>query len=232
MESANTFKRSDAWTRSINFHATEIVILQYQCIDKKVDPVSAERLKMARELRRSQAIGNDPNLFAKVLYAKSCEWTRHHDAWGPRGFLHNCEADPPDKLSSLERFAAEIIVLEFQCVNLELAPHVFKSIVRQIDKLLARAMAFDETFETSKLVAMRRDWTAHWLSCSSIDYQGRLEYGMLNGVLMVGTTVMTRRSSDGQNEVIKDVEEVAENVKQTFEKAKEAHIPVIARQDV
>jgi hypothetical protein len=55
---------------------------------------------------------------------------------------------------------------------------------------------------------------------------------MLNGVLMVGTTVLTRRSSDGQNEVIKDVEEVAENVKQTFEKAKEAHIPGIARRDV
>ncbi|KAF1965526.1 hypothetical protein BU23DRAFT_574787 [Bimuria novae-zelandiae CBS 107.79] len=69
---------------------------------------------------------------------------------------------------------------------------------------------------------LQMEWVNFWLPWVIPDEKGRLEYGMHDGPLVVGTTVFTEPSADGQEEIMRDEVAVAEDVEADYAKLKEA----------
>ncbi|KAL1607676.1 hypothetical protein SLS60_002611 [Paraconiothyrium brasiliense] len=233
-------KTTDKATRAIHMFALEIALLQYPLANTKIDQGSKNRLMTIIDFRRSQAIARDPALFAQVLAAKRSEWNAHWNQWSPWA-VHPSYASSQDeeeerkikraKTNAITRFATEVIVLEFHCVNDRLEDDAIRAVMKTIDRCQTLARGIDAVWYEGILATKREEWMSHWLEWASFDQQGRLEFGSVHGTedgaendtestpanLMVGNVVMLERKDDGKDEPV-EAEDLAETVRAAFER--------------
>ncbi|KAJ4353415.1 uncharacterized protein N0V89_005144 [Didymosphaeria variabile] len=230
-----TNKTTDEATKSVHMFALEIALLQYPIAHAKIDSNSKNRLMTIINVRRSQAMSQDPDLFTKVLDEKRSEWSVHWNTWSPWA-VHpsfpgsaNEEEDKEikrAKAAAITRFVTEIIILEFYCVNAGLGDEAIKAVIRTVDRCYFLAKSIDAAWHEDILRRKRKEWMSHWLEWASFDELGRLEYGPVHGTeggtedtpanLMFGKTVMLIRTDDGQD-VLLDAELLAEHVRADYE---------------